>query len=151
MRTHVSFCADYDSANVDQSLPGGRLADFLAAEFSSRGVYIEKRQTAEHSYVFHTLSGGRRFGVLLGSIDDELREWLIMSFGKLGRIYRFFGAKDEDEHRALLHAIHEVLLADERFTDIRWYSHEEWLESPDESWADAPDGFQLADPEGNEE
>ncbi len=114
------------------------MADFMESELNARGLLVDARRNTEDSHVFHVISGSRRFGLLLGLIEDDEREWLILTYSRLGRVRRIFGARDNDEYRAMLAAIHEVLLADERISNVRWYTEQGWHDDPLDAWKSLP-------------
>ncbi len=138
IRTNVSFRADFDQSDGNGLPPGSDLANYLADEFAERGLMLEARSTTDDSHVFNVISGSRKFGLLLGLIEDDEREWLILSFSKLSRMRRMFGARDDDEYAAMLAAVDEVLQADDRFNSIRWYTMDEWQNDPIDSWGSLP-------------
>ena len=138
LRTIVSFQAHFGYASPEGMPAGAAMADFLESELNARGLLVDARRNTEDSHVFHVISGSRRFGLLLGLIEDDEREWLILTYSRLGRVRRIFGARDDDEYTAMAAVIHEVLCADERISDVRWYTEQSWHENPLDDWVGRP-------------
>ena len=135
LRTHVSF-ESQPGATVDVAAAAA-LASRLTAALQGRGVTATATRPLDYAQEFELRQGERTFYSMLGPTNDEIRQWLWFADSTLGAWARLIGRRDEAEHRAVLQAMHAVVL-ELGMQSIRWYEPGDWNEAPDARWHHDP-------------
>jgi hypothetical protein len=137
MRTHVSF--QRPSTTLDGEPPfGGDIAHALAPSFETQGIHTTNMDSLDYAYFFYAPSDTRRCYVMIGLVDDGVRQWLISVDVKRGLLARLFGKPDTDSVRTVVDAIHHFLSADEAVSSNRWYTADDWNHRREDAWVTAP-------------
>ena len=142
MRTHVSFERPSETLSSDEPPFGGDIAGALAQALEARGFGITDLDELDYAFTFDCSVANRRFCVMVGLVDDGIRQWLISTDSTLGFVGRLFGANDQEEHTSLVNAVHEFLTSDPEVKSVRWYTQDDWNRMPDQSWAESPTELQ---------
>jgi len=134
MRNFVTFKSkDFVNAEQEQretGLFGGQaLAESLVTGLSDRGLAVEQPERDDFAWTFYCKINGRNFWMNIGESGDEEDEWLVIANSTLGFLARLLGNTDRREVQQLCQELHEILAADERVSEIRWYTEAEWLNS----------------------
>lgn len=133
MRTHVSF-QKVSQTSPDETPPFGRdVAEALVCSLGQHGLGPIALDELDYAFTFHCKIGGRKFYVMIGLVDDGVRQWLVSTDSTIGWLGRLFGAKDVEEHVQLVKAIDDSLRSDPSVSSIRWYTAQAWNNSPDEN------------------
>ena len=82
--------------------------------------------------------GRRNFFLMIGEVDDGVRQWLVSTKSELGIFAYLMGSRDYQEYEVLLGVLHDVLTSIPGLTDLRWYTLNDYNERPDENWAATP-------------
>ncbi len=139
MHTEVSFTSDRDQ-DPDIRRASLSLAENIVAGLTGHGFTCSVIEDIDYAHTFRVVVGTRNFYVLVGRVDDGIRQWLVSTNSGLNRLRRILGERDHDEHRVLTGVLHDVLDGDPAIGDIRWYTLTDWNESPDDRWSATPDG-----------
>ncbi len=81
---------------------------------------------------------GQNFSILVGLLNDGVREWLISTASRRWYWNRLWKSSDVENHREPARAVHRILKADSLITDLRWYTTEEWSHSRENDWKSLP-------------
>lgn len=138
MRTFVSFMADFPT---DSQPPGRELADFIALALDSAAEQ-HHAVTEREGWAWELAAdrGKATIESIVGLVDDPPVQWLITTHGHLGTLARFSRSARNERDAALLRwcqAVHTAISADDRFSEVRWYSPSDFDRSPDK-WATTP-------------
>jgi len=92
----------------------------------------------DYAFDFHAAVDKRLFYIMVGLVDDGVRQWLISTNSSIGFLRRLLGSSDADEHLCLVNHIDSLLRGHDGTSSIRWYTLEEWNNPPDDSWTQRP-------------
>ncbi|HUT94478.1 MAG TPA: hypothetical protein VMY37_33780 [Thermoguttaceae bacterium] len=143
MRTHVSFERPSETLSTGKPPFGGDIARALAKALEASGFGVTESGELDYAFAFDCRVTNRRFYVMVGLVDDGIRQWLISTDSTVGFIGRLFGVNDQEEHTTLVTAVHGFLQSDPEVKSIRWYSQDDWNRKPDQSWAESPTELQC--------
>ncbi len=133
MHTQATFrwtSEEPDAARVLTRL----IADGLAvADFGCTEI-----EDLDYAHAFRTVVGRRNFFLMIGEVDDGIRQWLVSTKSELGIFAYLMGSRDYQEYEVLVGVLHDVLTSIPGLTDLRWYTLNDYNERPDESWAATP-------------
>lgn len=133
MRTQATFrwaSEEPDAARVLTRL----IADGLTeADFGCTEI-----EDLDYAHAFRAVVGRRNFFVMIGEVDDGVRQWLISTKSELGIFAYLMGSRDYQEYEVLVGVLHDVLTSIPGLTDLRWYTLNDYNEHADESWSDSP-------------
>ena len=135
MRTHVSFESKPGTA-VDVA-DATALAPRLTEGLQRRGLGVTEIRALDYAQEFELRQGARTFYSMLGTVNDDVRQWLWFADSTLGGLARLVGRHDEAEHTAVLQGMHAVL-GELGMQSIRWYEAADWNEAPKECWHPDP-------------
>lgn len=138
MRTYVSFQSDSSSLTSGEVPPGRDLAQWLINGLQQLGVTCNESGGLDYAHDFFANVCGQQFYVMVGLVDDGVRQWLVSTDSTMGFIRRLFGVSDADGHLQLVEHIDAVLYGGGAISSIRWYTPIEWNETPDETWSEHP-------------
>lgn len=105
-----------------------------------RAAGYECSQPSDIGYAetFRCTVDDQDFSIVVGLMDDGVREWLVSTNSRLRYWHRLWKSPDTESHRKLAKAVHRVLKADPLLTDLRWYTSEDFAQSPDDRWESHP-------------
>lgn len=135
MRTQVTFRWTSEDPNPARTLTG-LIADGLA----EAGFGRTEVEDLEYSYAFRVIVGRRNFFLMIGEVEDGVRQWLVSTKSELGIFAYLMGSRDYQEYEVLTGVLHDVLGSTPGIYDLRWYSLEDYNERPDTNWAETPSG-----------
>lgn len=133
MRTQATFRWQSEDADPAKTLTG-LIADGLAAA----GFGRTEIEDLEYAYAFRTMIGRRNFFLMIGEVDDGVRQWLVSTKSELRVFAYLMGSRDHEEYAVLTAVLHDTLGSLPGLTDLRWYTLSDYNERPDESWASSP-------------
>ncbi len=133
MRTQATFRWSSEDPNPARALTGV-IADGLAAA----GFGCTDIEDLDFAYAFRSLVGRRNFFLMVGEVDDGVRQWLVSTKSELGVFAYLMGSRDHQEYEVLTGVLHDLLGSLPGLTDLRWYSLEDYNERPDTDWAATP-------------
>ena len=134
MRENVTFCSTFPIE--ENSHPKGEeLARHIYEQLANHGFQISDFDNYDDFAWSCNVAVGRSTPwLILGFVGDEPHEWLLQINSGNGWFGRLIGANDSGARTKIATAIHKILSADSRFTEIRW--HVGSFEEP--GWATAP-------------
>lgn len=133
MRTQATFRWTSEEPDATRVL-AGLIADGLAeADFGCTEI-----EDLDYAHAFRTMIGRRNFFLMIGEVDDGVRQWLVSTKSELGIFAYLMGSRDYQEYEVLLGVLHDVLTSIPGLTDLRWYTLNDYNERPDENWAATP-------------
>jgi hypothetical protein len=135
MLTQATF--RWTSADAD---PGRALTGLIADGLVEAGFGCTEIEDLDYAHAFRTVIGRRNFFLMIGEVDDGVRQWLVSTKSELGIFAYLMGSRDYQEYEVLVGVLHNVLTSIPGLTDLRWYTLKDYNERPDESWADSPSG-----------
>lgn len=147
LRNYVRFVADFPNQLDGGSPPGFELASFLSSELQKRD--FDSKPPVEldgFAWEFATADPKFRIFTLIGLDDDTKanprRQWLVTNDSIPGILTSIFGGKKSHEKREAYlrrycEAVHAIISADERFSEISWHTGG-LLEHTHDSAADHP-------------
>ena len=133
MRTQATFRWASEGPDAARTLTGLVAAGLAQAGFGRTDV-----EDLDYAYAFRTMVVRRNFLLMVGEVDDGVRQWLVSTKSELGVFAYLMGSRDHEEYRVLAGALHDLLSALPGLTDLRWYTLSDYNERPDESWASSP-------------
>ena len=130
-RTTVGFVADFPSVPNGESPAGRELAQFIVDALNEKGFLAESPDgSGGWAWEFYTSNSGHRILTTVGFVGDmgttPPRQWLITNDTAIGVFKRLFGGtslsqRNNDFLRRFCENIHEIIAADDRFSDVLWY------------------------------
>ena len=138
MKTQVSFQRDSSTLGSDSPPYGRDIVDWLIEGLRQRGVACDQDGGLEYAFDFHAAVGKHSFYVMLGLVNDGVRQWLISTNSNVGFIGRLLRLTDAHEHLELVNHIDSLLQNDDGISSIRWYTLDEWNIAPDDTWGEHP-------------
>ena len=120
--------------------PTGRQAVASRLVEGLRAAGYECNQPSDIGYAetFRCMVDDQDFSIVVGLMDDGVREWLVSTNSRLKYWQRLWKSPDTESHRKLAKAVHLVLKADPFLTELRWYTSEDFAQSPDDRWKPHP-------------
>jgi hypothetical protein len=82
--------------------------------------------------------GRRNFFLMVGEVDDGVRQWLVSTKSELGVFAYLMGSRDHQEYEVLTGVLHEILSTIPGVDNLRWYSLSDYNERPDTHWSATP-------------
>ena len=138
IRNHISFQADFDDGDLYPQ--GKNLSGYLADCLMAKGIVTQPHEIYEDfAWSFFCIVADKKFMVLVGKIDDEVREWLVCSEPAMGILSQLLRKPSVTEHQLLNRALQEILSSNQAFQNIRWYTENDWNQQPDEQWFANPE------------
>lgn len=138
MRTHVSFQKASQNLSGDD-LPLGRdVAEDLVRSLKQQGMAAIARDELDYAFSFRYQVDRQVFRVMIGLVDDGVRQWLVSTDSTIGWFGRLLGLKDGEEHLELVKAIDEILWSDPGVSSVRWYTQDDWNAAAEENWVESP-------------
>ncbi len=130
----------YPEASFAYTQPTSRaaLASLLHDGLEAAGHECTLPVDIDYAVNFRCTVDSQDFSILVGQVDDGIREWLVSTASGLRYWHRLWKTSDTESHRKLTVAVHRLLKADPLIKDLRWYTTEDWDQSPDESWKGHP-------------
>jgi len=135
MLTQATFRWSSEDPNPTRTLTG-----LIAEGLAEAGFGCTKIEDLDYAYAFRTIVGRRNFFLMIGEVQDGVRQWLVSTKSELGVFGYLMGSRDDDEYQVLTGVIHDVLSQIPNLTDVRWYSLEDYNERPDTHWESSPAG-----------
>jgi hypothetical protein len=135
MRTQVTF-----RWIAEEPDPARALAELVIGGLSEAGFGCTPIEDLDYAHAFRTIVGRRNFFLMVGKVDDGVRQWLISTKSELGIFAYLMGSRDYQEYEVLTGLLHDLLGSLPGVTDLRWYSLEDYNERPDTHWASTPGG-----------
>ena len=135
MHTQATFRWSSEEPDAVRALAGSIIEGLAEVGFPSTEI-----EDLEYAHAFRTVVGRRNFFLMIGEVDDGVRQWLVSTKSELGIFAYLMGSRDYQEYEVLTGVLHDVLSSIPGLEDLRWYSLEDYNERPDESWAETPSG-----------
>jgi hypothetical protein len=133
MRTQATFRWTSEDPN-----PASTLTELIADGIGKAGFGCTQIEDLDYAYAFRTVVGRRNFFLMIGEIEDGVRQWLVSTKSELGVFGYLMGSRDHQEYQVLTGVLHDLLGSLRGVTDLRWYSLEDYNERPDTDWASSP-------------
>jgi hypothetical protein len=133
MRTQATFVWTSDDPD-----PARTLTELIAGGITEAGFGCTPIEDLDYAYAFRAVVGRRNFFLMIGAVDDGVRQWLVSTKSELGVFGYLMGSRDHQEYAVLTGVLHAKLRSLPNLTDLRWYSLEDYNERPDTNWAPAP-------------
>ena len=118
--------------------PAQTLAGLIGEGLADAGFASTEIEDLEYAHAFRTVVGRRNFFLMIGKVDDGVRQWLLSTKSELGIFAYLMGSRDYQEYEVLVGVLHDVLSAVPGLTDLRWYTLNDYNERPDTDWANSP-------------
>jgi hypothetical protein len=128
-RNLVTFIAHFpDDAQWDEQgnalVPGGRaIAEAIRGQLEARGIACSS--VAQHSFygwAFQTTCGNSKVWCLLQAGDS----WLLELHRRTTLLSRLFGSVDTLELQNLQQNVQDILVRDNRFANVLWYTRSDY-------------------------
>ncbi len=110
------------------------LAESLVEGLRSEGHECTAPADLGQGEMFDCAVDDDEFSILLGRIDDGVREWVLSTGSKLTYWHRLSRRSDTDNHRKLTAAVHRILKSDPFVADVRWYTSDGWARAREQEW-----------------
>ena len=133
MRTQATF-----RWTSNEPSPALALAGLIADAIAEAGFGSTPIQDLDYAVAFRTMVGRRNFFLMIGEVDDGVRQWLVSTKSELGIFGYLMGSRDYQEYEVLTGVLHQALDSISGVTDLRWYSLEGYNQRPDTDWAKTP-------------
>jgi hypothetical protein len=125
----------WQSADPDPALALTRL---IADGLADAGFGCTEIEDLDFARAFRTVVGRRNFFLMVGEVDDGVRQWLVSTKSELGVFAYLMGSRDHQEYEVLTGVLHEILSEIPGLQDLRWYSLSDYNERPDTHWSPTP-------------
>jgi hypothetical protein len=133
MHTQATFRWASEDPDAARALTGLIAAGLAEADFGCTEI-----EDLDYAHAFRTIIGRRNFFLMIGEVDDGVRQWLVSTKSELGIFAYLMGSRDYQEYEVLIGVLHDVLTSIPGLTDLRWYTLNDYNERPDETWASSP-------------
>ena len=133
MRTQATFV--WNSEGPD---PARTLAELIIRGVSEAGFGCTPVEDLDYAHAFRTVVGRRNFFIMMGEVEDGVRQWLLSTKSELGIFAYLMGSRDYQEYEVLTGVLHDCLSSLPGLTDLRWYTLADYNERPDTDWAATP-------------
>jgi hypothetical protein len=140
MKTDVSFCAAFADSELGMSGRCTALARYFANRLKENGYTCMRTMSRHNISGFRCAASKRRFDVVVCFVGADDREWLIVTQGTLAWARRaVLKATDKNQHLQLTCTLHAIMQGEDRFSDVRWYTREEWNTPHRKEWSLSPE------------
>jgi hypothetical protein len=133
MRTQATF----QWSSLEPDAPSA-LTRLIADGLAGAGFGTTEVEALDFAHAFRTIVGRRNFFLMVGEVDDGVRQWLVSTKSELGVFAYLMGSRDNQEYEVLTGVLHEVLSTIPGLENLRWYSLSDYNERPDTHWSDSP-------------
>jgi len=133
MQTQATFRWTSGEPDAARTLTG-----LIADGVTEAGFGCTEIEDLDYAHAFRTVIGRRNFFLMIGEVDDGVRQWLVSTKSELGIFAYLMGSRDYQEYEVLVDVLHDVLSSIPGLTDLRWYTLNDYNERPDENWAATP-------------
>jgi hypothetical protein len=133
MHTQATFRWSSDGPDAARDLAG-----LITEGLAEAGFGCTETEDLDYAHAFRTVIGRRNFFLMIGEVDDGVRQWLVSTKSELGIFAYLMGSRDYQEYEVLVGVLHDVLRSIPGLEDLRWYSLEDYNERPDDSWTSSP-------------
>ncbi|HUT92603.1 MAG TPA: hypothetical protein VMY37_24130 [Thermoguttaceae bacterium] len=137
---HVSFRAELPDDEEFPHPPGYGIARYLHLALEEAGLRPKRIENwRDGGWSIDCPINGKPLYLFFAHARDEERPWLLCCTSDLGLFAKFFRRENHsDQKRQLALAVHHALTADERFSDIRWYTGPHFGFAKDDPWTREP-------------
>jgi hypothetical protein len=134
MKFNVTFRCSLP-IDFDKHPAGEELAAYIAAKLSEQGLnfqHIDNHEDFAWELVLKHRSPAP--WLLVGYVDDDVYEWLVLIISGTHWFDRLFGRTDQELREAVAKKLHGILTTDPHFSDVRWHQGDfgeaGWTSSP---------------------
>ena len=140
MKTLVTFRAKVVFSELGAFGKRAALARYLVDQLVDGGYTCSTTRHTYNASGFGCVINKRRFEVAVSMSDSQSNEWLLTTRSALTWLqHTLLRRNDTNEHVALNHALHRSMKQNARFSDLRWYTQEEWNAPLRNQWSPYPD------------
>lgn len=137
MKHIVTFKTSFlESSDYDHP-KGYSICKYLGAELAKDGFGVQPLENyRDMAWSVDCCINDKKMFFFVGYLGTEITDWQLIICSNIGLIGRLLGRRDEDERIKLARAIHGILVIDERFSDVKWYSR--YTGGPKDMWFGEP-------------
>lgn len=118
--------------------PAVALTRLIADGLADAGFGCTPIEDLDFAHAFRTMVGRRNFFLMIGEVEDGVRQWLVSTKSELGVFAYLMGSRDHQEYEVLTGVLHDVLRGLPGLDNLRWYSLSDYNERPDTHWSETP-------------
>ena len=116
---------------------GYSICEYLHTELARAGFNVEAVDNYDDiAWSADCVINDKRVFFFVGYLGTKVTDWQLIVCSGVGLIGRLLGRKDQDERIKLAQTIHAILSADERFSELKWFSR--YTDSPNDPWSAQP-------------
>lgn len=137
MRHILTFKTDMPESSDYGHPKGYSICKLLEEELAQKGINVQPLDNyRDIAWLVDCQINDKQIFFFVGYLGTKQTDWQLIVCSHSGFLKRLFGYKDVDERIHLTKEIHNILSNDNRFSDLKWFSH--YTDKPSDAWHSTP-------------